>query len=137
MSAKVLADTDVWIAFFRKTRGGPGQRELADALEHLILEDRVVLCGVVELELLQGLREGEREGLEVALSALEFVPTTREDFQKAGELLGALRRRGLTIPVTDGLIAAQCLRRDLLLLENDKHFAEIEGLRRYAWREGP
>ena len=60
MSASVLADTDVWIAFFRKSRGGEGQRELADALEQLILEDRVVLCGVVELELLQGLREGER-----------------------------------------------------------------------------
>ena len=129
-----MADTDAWIAFFRSNRGEPPQRELADALAQLISEDRVVLCGVVELELLQGLREGERKALETALSALEFVPTSREDFQTAGELLGGLRRRGVTIPVTDGIIAAQCLRRGLVLLENDKHFAHIEGLQRYAWR---
>ena len=135
MNASVLADTDVWIAFFRTSRGDEKQRELADVLEQLILEDRVVLCGVVELELLQGLREGERATLEAALSALEFIPATREDFRQAGELLGGLRRRGATIPVSDGLIAAQCLRRDLVLLENDKHFAEVEGLRRYNWRD--
>ena len=133
MSAKVLADTGVWIAFFRPQKSEM-QRRLADVLEQLILEDRVVLCGVVELELLQGVREEERPNLEASLSALEFIPTTRADFQRAGELLGTLRRRGVTIPTTDGLIAAQCLHRDLTLLENDKHFSEIE-VRHYAWRE--
>lgn len=134
MSSKVLADTGVWIAFFRPQKSEV-QRQLADVLEHLISEDRVVLCGVVELELLQGVREEERSNLEASLSALEFLPTTRADFQQAGELLGNLRRRGVTIPATDGLIAAQCLRRDLILLENDKHFAELE-VRRYKWQEG-
>ena len=133
LSVKVLADTGVWIAFFRPQKDEV-QRRLADVLDQLILEDRVVLCGVVELELLQGVRAEERPGLEAALSALEFISTTRADFQRAGELLGTLRRRGMTIPTTDGLIAAQCLQRDLTLLENDKHFAEIE-LRHHAWRE--
>ena len=133
MSVKVLADTGVWIAFFRPQKSEV-QRRLADVLEQLILEDRVVLCGVVELELLQGVREEERPSLEASLSALEFIPTTRADFQRAGELLGTLRRRGITIPTTDGLITAQCLHRDLTLLENDKHFSET-GVRHHAWRE--
>ena len=42
----------------------------------------MVLCGVVELELLQGLREGERKALETALSALEFVPTSGKTFKR-------------------------------------------------------
>lgn len=134
MNAKVLADTGIWIAFFRTGRGDATQKRLADALEQLILEDRVVYCGVVELELVQGAREAERADLETSLSALEFIEATREDFVRAGELLGELRRRGVTIPTTDGLIAAQCVRRDLTLLENDKHFAEVEGLKRYGWR---
>ena len=133
MNREVLADTGAWIAFLRPQKSEV-QRQLADVLEQLILEDRVVLCGVVELELLQGVREKERSTLEASLSALEFIPTTRADFQHAGELLGTLRRRGVTIPTTDGLIAAQCLQRDLTLLENDKHFAETEA-RRYVWRE--
>lgn len=83
---------------------------------------------------MQGVHEKERSTLEASLSALEFIPTTRADFQHAGKLLGALRRRGATIPMTDALIVAQCLQRDLTLLENDKHFVELE-VRRYAWRE--
>ena len=134
MSAEVLADTAVWIAFFRRGRGDETQQRLADALEQLILEDRVVFCGVVEMELLQGARDAERAGLGAALSALDYVEATHEDFRQAGELLGSLRRRGVTIPATDGLIAAQCVRRGIILLENDKHFGEVEGLRRYGWR---
>ena len=134
MSAKILADTAVWIAFFRRGRGDETQQRLADTLEQLILEDRVVYCGVVEMELLQGVRDPERAGLEAALPALDYIEATREDFRQAGELLGSLRRRGVTIPATDGLIAAQCVRRDFTLLENDKHFAEVEGLKRFEWR---
>ena len=81
----------------RRGRGDETQQRLADTLEQLILEDRVVYCGVVEMELLQGARDSECAGLEAALSALDFVEATREDFRQAGELLGSLRWRGVTI----------------------------------------
>jgi len=94
----------------------------------------VVLCGVVEMELYQGLRENERSTLEAQFSALAFLETSREDFRRAGHLLGDLRRQGITIPSPDALIAALCLRHDLTLLENDGHFEHISGLKCFPWR---
>ena len=133
-TAKVLADTNVWIAYFRGERAKAQEQPAAEALDRLIGEDRVVLSGVIEMELYQGLRENERDLLEAQFSALEFFETSREDFRRAGHLLGDLRRQGVTIPSPDALIAALCLRHDLTLLENDRHFEHISGLERFPWR---
>jgi len=107
---------------------------VAEVLDRLIGEDRVVLSGVVEMELYQGLRENERDLLEAQFTALKFFETSREDFRRAGHLLGDLRRQGITIPSPDALIAALCLRHDVTLRENDAHFEHIAGLKRFPWR---
>ncbi len=133
-TAKVLADTNVWIAYFRGERAKAQEQPAAEALDRLIGEDRVVLCGVVEMELYQGLREHERGTLEAQFTALAFFALDREDFRRAGHVLGDLRRQGVTIPSPDALIAALCLRHDLTLLENDAHFEHIAGLKRFPWR---
>lgn len=133
-TAKILADTNVWIAYFRGERATAQEQPAAEVLDRLIGEDRVVLCGVVEMELYQGLRENERSTLEAQFSALAFFETRREDFRQAGHILGELRRQGVTIPSPDALIAALCLHHDLTLLENDGHFEHIEGLKRFPWR---
>ena len=80
-----------------KPRSSPPQRRSTNSS----VKDRVVLCGVVEMELYQGLRENERELLEAQFSALAFFETSREDFRRAGHLLGKLRRQGVTIPSPD------------------------------------
>lgn len=134
-AANVLADTNVWIAYFRGERATAQERPVAEVLDQLIVADRVVLCGVVEMELYQGVRENERDLLEAQFVALTFVDTEREDFRRAGEVLRTLRRQGITIPSSDALIATLCLRHDLILLENDSHFAHIEGLARFPWRD--
>ena len=134
-SLKVLADTNVWIAYFRGDRAGVQEQPVAEVLDRLIGEDRVVLCGVVEMELYQGVRENERDTLETHLSALDFLETERGDFRRAGSVLRTLRRQGVTIPSPDALIAALCLRHELTLLEFDQHFEHIEGLVRVAWRK--
>lgn len=103
-------------------------------LDRLIGEDRVVLGGAVEMELYQGLRENERGTLEARLSALAFLETEREDFRRAGFVLGDLRQRGITVPSSDALVAVLCLRHELTLLEFDQHFEHIEDLKRVSWR---
>ncbi|MEX2535117.1 MAG: PIN domain-containing protein [Trueperaceae bacterium] len=132
--AKVLADTNVWIAFFRGSRASEQDRLVADVLDRLIVEDRVLTCGIVEMELLQGLRQGERATLQENFASLPFLDTTRDDFRRAGEISRQLRVKGTTIPSGDALIAAICIRRELALLENDRHFREIEDLKQLDWR---
>jgi tRNA(fMet)-specific endonuclease VapC len=131
---KVLVDTNVWIAFFRGNRASEQEQLVAGVLDRLIAEDKVFTCGVVEMELFQGARTGERALLEELLSSLPFIDASREDFRQAGEISARLRERGRTIPSSDALIAAVCVRRDLVLLKKDRHFAEIEGLTRLEWR---
>lgn len=81
------------------------------------------------MELLWGVRPHERKHLSKLLDALEYIETTREDYFAAGQLLCALREKGVTIPSTDGLIAVLCLRHSLNLLTTDSHFQQISGLR--------
>ncbi len=124
--AEVLIDSSSWIAYFR------GQdRALGETIDHLLDDQRAALCGIVELELLSGVRAHEREELGELLQALTYIDTARADFILAGEKLGELRRRGVTIPASDSLIAAICLRRDLQLLTADSHFDHLPEVRRF------
>jgi predicted nucleic acid-binding protein len=124
--AGVLIDTSVWIEAFRGK--DPRLQETVDAL---LDQERVVLCGLVELEMLQGFRADEGALFASLFEALAYAEADRQDWRAAGFLLAGLRARGITIPGTDALIAALCLRHDLLLLTLDKHFDQIPQLRRF------
>jgi predicted nucleic acid-binding protein len=123
--ADVLVDTSVWIDFFRKAHSPEG-----DLMDLLLAEDRVVICGIVEMEILQGLKGKERVPTESLLELLPYLATERADFRVAGLLWQQLRRRGMTIPSTDCLIASLCLRHRVSLLSLDAHFDGIESLKR-------
>ena len=127
MSVSVVVDTNAWIDYFRSGTGAN-----ADAVAKLLEEENALLCGMVELEILQGLRKHERSLVRDLFRALDFVEATRQDFVLAGERLGDLRRKGITLPSSDCLIAAQCLNRDLPLLSVDKHFDHFPDVQR--WR---
>ena len=124
--ANVLVDTSVWVDYLRR-----GLSPASEELDLLLEENRAVLCGTVELELLQGVRAQEKTSLEELLSALPYAETTREDFQDAGELLRTLRTKGVQIPATNGLIAAVCIRQDLSLLTLDGHFNHVHALKKH------
>ncbi len=123
--ADVLVDTSVWIDFFRNDKGSAG-----DKLDRLLAEDRVLLCGVIEMEIFQGLRKNELKAVQSIFRLIPYVDTTREDFIGAGKLWQTLRKKGKTIPSTDCLIAEVCLKRDVFLFSLDAHFDEIRSLKR-------
>jgi hypothetical protein len=78
-------------------------------------------------ELLQGLKtEKERQRLTALFSSLAFIETVREDWQTAGEDLQELRRRGVTVPVTDAVIATVAHRRGMAVLTTDPHFKSFK-----------
>ena len=125
--ADVMVDSSAWIDYFRHVEGAVG-----DSVGRLLDEDRIVLCGMVELELLQGVRAQDRRSLREVLGALSYVETQRRDFVAAGERLAALRREGVTIPASDGLIATLCVRHRLQLLAVDAHFDHLPEVDRLA-----
>jgi predicted nucleic acid-binding protein len=126
LSRLVLIDSSAWIEYLRLGRGAA-----SDAVDGLLQEDRALLCGMVELEIFQGLRARERDRVSELFSALPYLETERIDYVNAGERLGDLRRRGVTIPGADCLIGVLCLRQDLPLLTLDAHFDHLPDVKRF------
>lgn len=121
----VLIDASAWIDYLRS-----GEGPLPDLLEQLLEENRAALCGIALAEVRQGLRPHEERDVLDLFETLPYLETVREDFDAAGALLAGLRRKGVTLPVTDGLMAQLALRYGVALLENDRHFSSFEGLER-------
>ncbi len=119
----VLVDTSAWIEAFRG-----GDIRLKQAVDRLLDEERVVFCGVIELELYHGFRPHERDRILPLFDAMSYVEVDRDDWRRAGALLFELRSRGVTIPATDALIGSLCLRHSLSLLTLDRHFRSIPKL---------
>ncbi|HMS83696.1 MAG TPA: PIN domain-containing protein [Nitrospira sp.] len=123
----VIADTSVWIPFFNR----PNSLEKA-TLDLLIDADEVMLVGVVLAELLQGCRiSSERETLSDALSALPYREATPSIWMRTGDLSAQLLRKGITLPLSDLLIAALALEHDCRVYSLDAHFKKIPGLALY------
>ena len=133
MNAKLeyLIDTSVWIPYFRE-----GGSELGGWIDALIDENRVHINGVILVELLTGARKvPEFDSLSAALAGLKFVPSDAESYRAAGRNGFALKRKGVSVPLSDVIIATDCIRRGLILVESDRHFAAISAhlpLKRHA-----
>ncbi|MBI1921284.1 MAG: PIN domain-containing protein [Geobacter sp.] len=120
-----LPDTCAWIDFFNNR-----QTPLAVALKHSLLEGRVYACGVIKYELVQGVKsEKEEKALIDALHAVDYLEMTESLWIKAGRLSGALRKKGVTIPFSDVIVALLAQENNLAILTVDKHFEMVPGVR--------
>jgi hypothetical protein len=122
----ILADTSVWIEFFKP------QSTVGKKLETLIMNNSVWVCGVVLFELVQGVRsEEEKAKILDALSDLEYAEMTRHLWRKTAELSASLKKKGLNLPLSDILITALAIEHNLKIFTLDKHFAQIPGVKLY------
>ena len=118
----ILVDTSAWIASFTKT----GNDDLKEFMKQAVISDLAVATPIVILELLQGCRSvGERDALKIRLESLDIQPITSSVWERAYELGFSLRRKGLTIPTVDLIIAALAIENNSLLLHHDEHFEII------------
>ncbi len=117
----VLIDTSYWIEYFNR----PGTPR-AGEVERSIQNDRAVLVGAVLAELFQGARnEKELSELRTALGAVTWIETTDEVYVRVGRLGFEMRRLGVTVPVTDCIIAAGAESVGGHVLTLDGHFEEL------------
>jgi len=125
MDTKIIADTCVWIEFFRNP-----DSELTLHLKEHIKERKVVMVGMVLSEILQGIRT-KKEAIRVkeSLKRLPYLEVTRDAWEKAGELSRDLRRRGTTIPLSDMIIASLAIAGGCEVFTVDPHFQHVPGLK--------
>jgi len=124
--AEVLVDSSVWVDYFN------GEDEAVERLNFLIHGARILVCGQIRQEVLQGSRDEKAFAkVEKQMALWESIPEEPADFTEAAHLFARLRWKGITIPPSDCLIAAVAIRKNLLLYTSDADFDEIPRLRRY------
>ena len=127
MKADVLVDTSIWIEYFNHR-----DSENGEALEGLVREERVAITGVVVTELLQGARrQSEFDAILDSIMAHRFLDTTLNTWIEAGRLSYCLRKKGVTVPTIDAIIAGLAIERQCLIFSLDSHFDRNPGVKRY------
>lgn len=114
-----LVDTSVWLFALRKDF----IPTIRDRIDFLLRENAVITAGMVKLELLGGTRnESEFNRLKTRLDALETVESDDSLWEGAYRIAFDLRRKGLTLPYTDILIAACARKSGSAIVHADSHF---------------
>ena len=118
----LIADTSAWVEWLRQ-RESPADR----ALDQAFANDLLVLVEPVKAELLMGARDRAEVGtLRRLLETVDFeLVYPRDDFESATELFHTARRRGVTLRLTDCLIAAMAIRLQLPILHHDQDIARL------------
>ncbi len=117
---KTIVDTPVWIEYFKNNP------DVTPFVDQGLLAGTVFMVGPVLSELLQAVKsEKELEKLTDCIDAAPFMESRFEDWQLAGLLAYKLRKKGITIPLTDLFIAALSLNSGASLFTYDHHFDYI------------
>ena len=119
----VLIDTSVWILALKKGAVKEGVRE---RVEVLLREDQAATFGMIKLELLGGVKDrGEFSRLKGYLDSIFEIAADYGLWEQASEVAFLLRRKGITVPSTDILIASAALYSGMSLFHVDMHFGLI------------
>ena len=116
----ILADSNILIDYYRNR-----ESELAKKIDSL----PVAICGVVKTELLHGARTNQEiDNILASFTTFELLHTDEYDFEGIGFMLQTLRENGITLPMTDVMIAFCAMKYDVPLWTRDGHFRLIQGL---------
>ncbi len=122
-ASEVLIDSNVYIDLMR------AKRDVVNELYRWAGLSELVICGIVRLEVLRGVRSPRLfSRLTSFMDVMISVPSDNRLWAEATDLAWKLDRQGLTIPATDHVIAAGALRLGASVMTSDSHFRHIEGL---------
>jgi predicted nucleic acid-binding protein len=118
----ILIDTSCWIEALRERGDADVRRRVHEHMHG----GRACWTPVVRLELWNGARgDREKKVLREFEQVLPELEMSAEVWDIACDLARRARASGLTIPVTDLLIAACARHHDVEVESTDEHFAEL------------
>jgi tRNA(fMet)-specific endonuclease VapC len=125
MNTKIIVDTSVWVEFFRNEIS-----PVSSHLKSLLRSGQVAMTGMILAEILQGIKSGNEVLLvKNSLETLPFIEINKKIWQQSGEISAALRRKGITIPLSDIIIACAASAESFELYTIDPHFEKIPGVK--------
>jgi len=112
-----LLDSCVLIRHLRR------HQPTTDLVATLAMEGRVGIATISRTEVVEGMRDHERQSTMRFLDALECYPLDAAIANLAGELMRRFRAQGITLDKPDAIIGATAMAHGLVLVTyNAKHF---------------
>ncbi|MGA1840047.1 MAG: PIN domain-containing protein [bacterium] len=119
----VIVDTSVLIDFLK------GSEKYAEEVTSLLVKNRAITTGIIIAELLQGIKNPkEEQNISELMTSINTLEISTELWIKAGKLSSSLRKKGISLPLTDVTIATLALEYNLYIFTMDKHFEKIPGI---------
>ena len=119
----ILADTSVWVAYFRASNP-----HLVGHLQELLEEDQIALAIPVKMEILSGSSREERIRLRRVLTALPLLIPSEKTWDRMEEWIETAVSRGERFGVTDLLLASLAADRNARLWSLDSDFKRMQKL---------
>lgn len=117
-----LIDSSAWIEFYRKNGDIHYKEEIIKALK----ENDAAICGIIKIELLIHTKTiHEYNMLASDFSAIHWLESNEHLYSKASEIGFELKKKGITVPVTDLIVASCAVIYGAMLIHFDKHFIMI------------
>jgi predicted nucleic acid-binding protein len=120
----VLVDTSVWIAFFREKTS-----TAAKVLDSLLEEGEVCICGLIEAELIPGLRQDDRERVRSLLAGVPQIEIPSDIWSDIIKIQESALAQGIgPFSIPDLLLASLAMRNNFPVLSLDRHFEDLSRL---------
>jgi hypothetical protein len=118
----ILIDTSAWLFALKKDF----HPVIKERIDRLLVDSDVAICGMIALELLAGAKsEKEYLRLKSRLDALYYIEADKVLWDLSSKLAFDLKRKGISIPYADIVIAASSLKERAILVHADSHFDSI------------
>lgn len=112
-----LLDTTILIDLFR------GRQEAIVFLDKLSQEGSLFVCAIVVSEIFSGVRSAELPKVEEFLDAMGYIQIDYKTAKRAGLYKRDFQKKGITLSISDTLIAAAAVTNSLnLVTKNVRHF---------------
>ena len=117
-----LIDSSSWINYLRGS-----DKEVQSRVEELLLTDNAAWCEIIAAELWAGVRnETDRRRIQLLERGAKNLTITPEVWSKAFVIASKCRESGLSIPITDVIIAACGIHYEVEVETCDKHFVLLK-----------
>lgn len=130
----VLVDTSIWIAFFKSPKSADARN-----LDTLLEEGSACICGLVEAELLPGLRRADRQRVKDLLAGIPRVETPERIWDVVRDIQVKALGKGIgPFSIPDLVIAAVALHHGFHVFTRDRHFIDIATVSKLSlWSKNP
>ena len=121
-NAKILVDTSIWINYFQNKSS-----EVSSILDNVLTFSSVYVPRIVIAELYQGAKsQKEIRIINEFFDAFFIIDQKEETWIKAGMLSFNLKRKGVSINLTDCYIATIAVENECKIFTLDKHLKLIQ-----------